>query len=70
MKCPNCSYDNPEGAAFCNRCGTKLNNEKTIESPTQKNNESSFIKKLSSFFFVGSIIFMIYLFFCIKIPNH
>ena len=24
MKCPDCKYDNPEGARFCGECGTKL----------------------------------------------
>ena len=24
MKCPNCQFDNPEGAKFCNECGNKL----------------------------------------------
>lgn len=24
MKCPNCGTENPDGNAFCNRCGTKL----------------------------------------------
>ncbi len=24
MKCPNCSFDNREGAAFCLECGEKL----------------------------------------------
>jgi len=24
MKCPKCQFDNPEGAKFCNKCGSKL----------------------------------------------
>jgi len=24
MKCPNCQHENPEGAKFCNECGSKL----------------------------------------------
>ncbi len=24
MKCPNCNFENPAGAKFCNECGTKL----------------------------------------------
>ena len=67
MKCPNCSFENPEGAAFCNKCGTKINELK--EPDTQKKEESSFRKKISSFFFIGSIIFLIYILICIKFPS-
>jgi ribosomal protein L40E len=24
MKCPKCQFENPEGAKFCNECGSKL----------------------------------------------
>ena len=68
--CKKCNTENPIGSTFCNSCGNRLNEKIEIkESHTQKKEESSFVKKLSSFFFIVSIIFLIYLFFCFKSPS-
>jgi serine/threonine-protein kinase len=34
-KCPNCAFDNPETAKFCNECGVKLSPEKSLPSEGQ-----------------------------------
>lgn len=34
MKCPNCGFENPEGAKFCSNCGTKLNELKACTNPS------------------------------------
>jgi TolB-like protein/Tfp pilus assembly protein PilF len=34
-KCPNCEFENPETAKFCNECGSKLTLEESAASPKQ-----------------------------------
>jgi hypothetical protein len=40
IKCPKCQYENPDEAAFCGKCGTKLDADfgptKTLETPTEE----------------------------------
>ena len=35
-KCPNCEFENPETAKFCNECGAKLGAEEILPSPREQ----------------------------------
>jgi TolB-like protein/Tfp pilus assembly protein PilF len=39
-KCPNCEYENPENAKFCNECGSKLEAGEAVLPPRQASSEA------------------------------
>ncbi|MBO6157830.1 MAG: zinc-ribbon domain-containing protein, partial [Firmicutes bacterium] len=36
MKCPNCGFENAEGARFCRKCGTPIVNLTGNQAPQQR----------------------------------